>query len=70
MSCSPIRRRAPALAALALAALAFAPVAGAQISQGSRPQFKFESPIVNGMGTSSLADLQGKLVWIEFWGTY
>ena len=28
------------------------------------------SPPVNALGSASLADLQGKLVWVEFWGTY
>ncbi len=44
--------------------------ASAQLMSGSSPEFKFETPLVNGMGTASLADLQGSLVWVEFWGTY
>ena len=31
--------------------------------------YAFRSPVVNGMGVSSLADLHGKPVVVEFWGT-
>ena len=42
----------------------------AQLTRGTSPEHEFESPLVNGMGTGSLADLQGKMVFVEFWGTF
>lgn len=52
---------------LAGALLATAP-ASAQIKEGDQPDFTFRSPVQNGMGVKSLADLRGKPVLVEFWG--
>ena len=39
------------------------------VSVGSRPKFTFTGPMVNGLGVKTLADLQGRPVLVEFWGT-
>lgn len=38
------------------------------VRPGDVPQYTFRRPLLNGMGTESLADLRGKPVFIEFWG--
>lgn len=58
------------LPALALTLGLLAPGASAQTAQGKTPEFTWLVPPVNAQGVTSLADLQGKLVWVEFWGTY
>jgi hypothetical protein len=59
--------RACVLAALALA-VCTTPLS-AQVFPGARPEFEWGSSLLNGKGTSKLSDLQGKLTWVEFWGT-
>tara|TARA_R110002126_G_scaffold91744_7_gene218197 strand:- start:523 stop:708 length:186 start_codon:yes stop_codon:yes gene_type:complete len=39
------------------------------IEVGSRPVHEFRQKPLNGMGIESLADLKGKPVLIEYWGT-
>lgn len=41
----------------------------AQSVVGDVPEYKFREPLVDGQGVESLADLQGKPVLVEFWGT-
>ncbi len=36
---------------------------------GDEISYKFRKPIENGMGLAELADLRGKPVIVEFWGT-
>jgi hypothetical protein len=48
---------------LVLAARSIAPTGGDSTS------YKFEKPPVNSMGVQSMADLRGKPVLIDFWGT-
>ena len=43
------------------------PVAGVEV--GESVEYGFRTPVVNGMGISSLSDLHGKPVLVEFWGT-
>jgi len=60
---------------LFLASAAFVAVAAISPSRstvagaGDRPEFQFRRPVLNGMGLGSLAELQGKPVLVEFWGT-
>jgi len=56
-------------AVLALGALG--PFASAQgtVENGDTPQYIFRDPLLNGRGVTSLADLRGKPVLVEFWGT-
>ncbi|RKY19607.1 MAG: hypothetical protein DRQ55_10245 [Planctomycetota bacterium] len=42
----------------------------AQVYPGLQTKFDFTRSLINGRGTTKLADLEGKLVWVEFWGTY
>lgn len=65
----PSSRRGWFAAATLAVALLVDPASG-QISPGSKPDFDWLVPPVNALGSASLADLQGKLVWVEFWGTY
>lgn len=58
------------LASLALAVALFSDPATGQVQVGASPEFDWLVPPVNALGSASLADMQGKLVWIEFWGTY
>jgi len=51
-----------------VAALAAAPQQG-PVEPGSRPEYTFHEPLVNGQGVKSLADLRGRPVLVEFWGT-
>ena len=54
-----------------LAALAF--MAGAASSAtagvGDTPEYKFRKAPVNALGVTSLADLRGNPVLVDFWGT-
>ncbi len=43
------------------------PVAG--VSVGDDVAHTFREPLLNGMGVSQLADLKGKPLLVEFWGT-
>ncbi len=36
---------------------------------GAKQSYTFQQPLVNGRGVKSLADLQGRPVVVEFWGT-
>jgi hypothetical protein len=57
------------LLAGALLALLPASAQAGVVQPGDQPDYTWRSPLVNGMGRTSLADLQGKLVLVEFWGT-
>jgi hypothetical protein len=48
-----------------LAPVAFALPTGDETA----PDYSFRSPVLNGMGIKSLAELRGKPLLIEFWGT-
>ncbi|MCP3919592.1 MAG: hypothetical protein GY711_28995 [bacterium] len=39
------------------------------VSVGSTPTFSFNGAPVNARGVKSLADMRGKPVLVEFWGT-
>ena len=68
-----MRRSSLVFSAMALgAALLTAPAARGQAVAvvGKSPEFKWSSPLQNGYGAQSLADLRGKPTLIEFWGTY
>ncbi len=39
------------------------------ITVGSRPDYSFREAPVNARGVKSLADMRGKPVLVEFWGT-
>lgn len=58
------------VSALALSA-AFAAGATAQDIKtvGDVPSFQFSGSAVNGQGVKTLADLQGRPVLVEYWGT-
>lgn len=51
----------------ALSASSSAP--GGNIKPGDVPQYTWRTPLVNGMGVTSLEDLRGKPVLLDFWGT-
>ncbi len=57
--------RSLALVASTLALTAASAVAGV----GDKVDHKFRSPLVNAMGVTSFADLRGKPVLVDFWGT-
>jgi len=57
--------RTSALLSLALSTIG--PLAAAGV--GDKPDYKFRQPPVNALGVSSLADLRGKPVVVDFWGT-
>ena len=40
------------------------------VEVGSRPEYRFREDLVNGQGITSLADLAGRPVLVEFWGTH
>ena len=62
---------AGAVALLAGLTLSLAPPSGETESSNASPvvSHQFRSSLVNGMGVSSLSDLNGKPVLVEFWGT-
>ncbi|MDF1800545.1 MAG: hypothetical protein P1V81_15310 [Planctomycetota bacterium] len=67
---TPIRSLFAAAAVGALALLpSLAATAPAGVQPGDQPEYSWRSPLVNSMGKSSLADLQGSMVLVEFWGT-
>jgi len=37
---------------------------------GDKMTYNFSQPLVNGQGVKSLADLAGRPVLVEFWGTH
>ncbi|MEM1451999.1 MAG: hypothetical protein AAF726_12090 [Planctomycetota bacterium] len=57
-----------AAAGLMLALTAAAPQDGG-VEVGATPKFEFRSPLLNGKGVTSLADLRGRPTLIDFWGT-
>jgi hypothetical protein len=64
------RRVRPAALTL-LGVLCAGPVTDAQVvNVGDKPEFAFSQPVANGVGVTSLADLHGRPVLVEFWGTY
>ena len=58
-----------ALLGLAAAAAPFSINPAAQAATGDFPEHTFRGPVWNGMGIGALADLRGKPVLVEFWGT-
>ena len=55
---------------LALLAALLAPLAPSDTtSVGDVPTHEFQTPPRNGLGATSLADLRGRPVLVEFWGT-
>jgi hypothetical protein len=56
-----------AAATVALTALAYGQEA---VKVGDHPKYQFTQPMVNGLGVKSLADLEGRPVLVEFWGTH
>lgn len=56
-------------AGFALAALAAVAAAPGTRSGGESTSFTFRTAPVNSMGVKSMADLLGKPVLIDFWGT-
>ncbi len=36
---------------------------------GDHPTYSWQAPMTNGQGVKSLADLKGRPVVVEFWGT-
>jgi hypothetical protein len=40
-----------------------------EVELGSKPVHEFRQKPINSMGIESLADLRGKPVLVEFWGT-
>lgn len=73
-SLSAVRPRAPHWLRLAAgcmaAALLLVQPAPAQVGPGDTPSYTWSKPLLDGLGTSKLEELRGKLVWIEFWGTH
>ena len=54
-----------------LVPLALAAAASAQSAAvGDKPSYTFHDALFNGQGVSSLADLHGKPVLVDFWGTH
>lgn len=64
-----------ATSAMVAATVAATVTAGSSAPQGrfavdgDEPEFQFRAPVLNGMGVSSLDELRGKPVLVEFWGT-
>ena len=62
--------RVVSIAALAAtAALASQASAQSMAKVGEKMTYNFSQPMVNGQGVKSLADLGGRPVLVEFWGT-
>jgi hypothetical protein len=53
----------------ALALTSFALLRPAPPAEGSVVDYRFSTAPVNAMGIKSLADLRGKPVLVDFWGT-
>lgn len=60
-----------ALVSLATCGLALAGLALLQpaAAEGSKVDFRFSTPPVNAAGIKGLAELRGKPVLVDFWGT-
>ena len=52
-----------------VALLCVAAPLSSQIKVGDIPEYTFKSVPFNSLGITSLADFQGKPVFVEFWGT-
>ena len=63
-------QRCPRLAALAAALLLLAMAPGAGAIQVGDEAPKLEGPALEGPGTLSLADLRGKVVYLDFWASW
>jgi hypothetical protein len=64
-------RRSLLLAAAAVGGAAAMLGAGrGHVAPGDAPKYKFEAPLDNGLGVTSLEALHGKPVVVEFWATY
>ncbi len=61
--------QAVAATALAGVLLSTSLPSAAGVSVGDDVSYTFRKPVFNGMGVSQLADLKGKPVLVEFWGT-
>jgi ABC-type nitrate/sulfonate/bicarbonate transport system substrate-binding protein len=59
-----------ALVAAATLAMSAAATAQETVKVGSHPKYTFQNPMVNNLGVKSLADLEGRPVLVEFWGTH
>jgi len=63
----------PALVLAATGALALnsalATPAAAGVSQGDTPEYSWKDAPIGSMGKTSLADMKGTPVLVEFWGT-
>jgi len=55
--------------ALAIGGTALASPQAAAVATGAQPEYQFRTPLLNGMGTTSLADFRGRPTLVEFWGT-
>lgn len=53
----------------ALLVIGAAATAQSEHQTGDTPSYNFSKPLVNGRGVSSLEDLRGRPVLIDFWGT-
>jgi hypothetical protein len=69
MKTSTLGRTAGALAAAALLLGLAAPPAPQGVGVGEEVAYTFRTAPLNAMGVTSLADLRGKPVVVEFWGT-
>ena len=65
-----MQRGTPVAFAL-VAAVAAGGSAEAQVAKlGDKMSHAFSQPLMNGQGVKSLADLKGRPVIVEFWGTH
>lgn len=61
---------------IAAIAVAFASAGTASAQQdrvakvGAKMSYSWQKPLTNGQGVKSLADLKGRPVVVEFWGTH
>lgn len=69
MKSSTLARSAGALAVAALLLASALPSSPAGVAVGDAVAYSFRGAPLDGMGVTSLADLQGKPVVVEFWGT-
>jgi len=59
-----------AVLALGAGFASFAPATSSDVGVGDAPQYTWRTPLVNGMGVTSLDDLRGKPVLLDFWGVH
>ena len=57
-----------AIGALAVALGASTTSAQEVVKKGDHPKHTFQKELLNGEGVKSLEDLQGRPVYVEFWG--